>query len=557
MGNYSYYYLEKTWWPIDEQLASTLGTIFRACGIILALTLVLMYLKSKCSFNNNKNYPLVKRSKEDEVALLQDSPLVFRHAKTYYSDEAASLLVSDQSVDPRTQVWIYRKQSRKAEALQQLRHPNTVQLIECGTRWSKQPLPEIKSKEDVEAFLQDQVPTYRKQLLNFDIIAPLGEGAFGKVFKVCYKQDNYNESHCYYALKQIKFPCDSKEQQKVLREAESLKQLRHPNIVQLIECWCEQLSPEMQNRFGSLSSSPQSIESINALSSKKPSINTWMISSYEQNESTNPLSFTMSSHEENGSTSPASSIMSSHEENGSTSPASSIISSHEENGSTSSASSTMSSYEENGSTSSASTDQNYLFIVMELCDKTLKDWLQEAQHRTRNEITNIFYQLLDAVANIHSCNFIHRDLKPSNIFLLNGCVKVGDFGLVKHSEDISLSTSTISTDYFDMYMASELKLGKTYRATCKVDIFSLGLILLEMLCCSGTAHETSIILRNARKLVLPKGFGDKYPEEAQLIHSMLQEDPDCRPTAEEIKQHAIFRKSPPPGNNDEDRSNEH
>jgi serine/threonine protein kinase len=44
----------------------------------------------------------------------------------------------------------------------------------------------------------------------------------------------------------------------------------------------------------------------------------------------------------------------------------------------------------------------------------------------------IFYQIVDAMAYIHSKGIIHRDLKPENIlFNSNGDVKICDFGIAK------------------------------------------------------------------------------------------------------------------------------
>lgn len=38
---------------------------------------------------------------------------------------------------------------------------------------------------------------------------------------------------------------------------------------------------------------------------------------------------------------------------------------------------------------------------------------------------------MEALQHVHSKHIIHRDLKPANIFLCNGVVKLGDFGLAK------------------------------------------------------------------------------------------------------------------------------
>jgi serine/threonine protein kinase len=53
-----------------------------------------------------------------------------------------------------------------------------------------------------------------------------------------------------------------------------------------------------------------------------------------------------------------------------------------------------------------------------------------------------FLGLARAVAYLHDHGIVHRDLKPGNVFLENGMVKVGDYGL---SKSISTSQRTAQT----------------------------------------------------------------------------------------------------------------
>lgn len=97
---------------------------------------------------------------------------------------------------------------------------------------------------------------------------------------------------------------------------------------------------------------------------------------------------------------------------------------------------------------------------------------------------------------------IHRDLKPSNIFFApDGSVKIGDFGLVTAMAEEAYmlandghraGCSPILENHTDqvgtqLYMSPEQIEGKPYNY--KVDIYSLGLILFELLWPLSTQME--------------------------------------------------------------------
>jgi serine/threonine protein kinase len=84
---------------------------------------------------------------------------------------------------------------------------------------------------------------------------------------------------------------------------------------------------------------------------------------------------------------------------------------------------------------------------MELCDSSLDQYLQKRneEHQKRankheveyvnalkQEAYTLLQQIICGLEHLHQrCQLVHRDLKPHNIFLKDGQVKIGDFGLVK------------------------------------------------------------------------------------------------------------------------------
>jgi eukaryotic-like serine/threonine-protein kinase len=88
-----------------------------------------------------------------------------------------------------------------------------------------------------------------------------------------------------------------------------------------------------------------------------------------------------------------------------------------------------------------------------------------------------FLGLARAVGYLHDHGIVHRDLKPANVFLENGHVKVGDYGLCKSlgASQRSANTQSIGTVH---YMAPEISTGNYNK---QIDVYAAGVIFYEML----------------------------------------------------------------------------
>ncbi|XP_028994933.1 eukaryotic translation initiation factor 2-alpha kinase 3 [Betta splendens] len=198
----------------------------------------------------------------------------------------------------------------------------------------------------------------------------------------------------------------------------------------------------------------------------------------------------------------------------------------------------------------------YLYIQMQLCRKeNLKDWMAERylpDHREHNQCLDIFLQIAEAVDFLHSKGLMHRDLKPSNIFFtMDDVVKVGDFGLVTamdqeedDEETSALTPAPLLTRHTGqvgtkLYMSPEQLSGNSY--SHKVDIYSLGLILFELLYPFRTQMERVRTLTEVRKLLFPEVFSKNNVQELSMVRSMLSLSPSERPEAADITGTPLFQ----------------
>lgn len=214
------------------------------------------------------------------------------------------------------------------------------------------------------------------------------------------------------------------------------------------------------------------------------------------------------------------------------------------------------------SSSPTPVQKSYLYIQMQLCRReTLKDWLCAStnEHRSSEEIWDMFGQIVSAVEYVHDSGLMHRDLKPSNIFFsYDGVIKIGDFGLVTDltqeeveecSNDFNPFRKHTAQVGTTLYMSPEQMAGKPYGQ--KVDIFSLGMILFEMLYSFSTQMERVRTLMEIKKRIYPEDF-KVQSEEYKFVDWLVSFDPTLRPSATEIMSSKLlekFRAQHPPKSN--------
>ena len=102
------------------------------------------------------------------------------------------------------------------------------------------------------------------------------------------------------------------------------------------------------------------------------------------------------------------------------------------------------------------------------------------------ETISIITQVLQALDAAHRAGIIHRDIKPENIIIrADGLVKVLDFGIAKLDASQSASVDHLTTRTGVVigtaaYMSPEQARGQ--KVDHRTDIFSVGIVLYEMLC---------------------------------------------------------------------------
>lgn len=142
-----------------------------------------------------------------------------------------------------------------------------------------------------------------------------------------------------------------------------------------------------------------------------------------------------------------------------------------------------------------------------------------------------FTQICLALEHVHSHKILHRDIKSENIFLSDGRIKLGDFGISKLIED-SVAKTFIGTPY---YISPEIVQNLPY--SYKSDIWALGVVLYEM-CTLKYPFTGDSIAGLAIKIVKGKFqpiSAQMYSQNMKnLIQALLTVDCAKRPSIEQV-----------------------
>ncbi|KAF2752125.1 hypothetical protein M011DRAFT_498616 [Sporormia fimetaria CBS 119925] len=96
-------------------------------------------------------------------------------------------------------------------------------------------------------------------------------------------------------------------------------------------------------------------------------------------------------------------------------------------------------------------------------------------------VSSLTRQTLGGLAYLHREGILHRDLKADNILLdLDGTCKISDFGISKKTDNIYGNDITNSMQGSVFWMAPEVIRSQGQGYSAKVDIWSLGCVVLEM-----------------------------------------------------------------------------
>ena len=183
-------------------------------------------------------------------------------------------------------------------------------------------------------------------------------------------------------------------------------------------------------------------------------------------------------------------------------------------------------------------------MVLEYCDEGdlgsyMGSRMLSGKKIDEEVLFNFLLELTSALKYCHNKDIIHRDLKPPNIFIKNGSIKLGDFGLAKPVRE-EILVNEYERIGIIAYTAPE-RLGGDHKSSYSkpIVVWAVGVIMYEMCTLERMFNIRKVGYQKVVDNIMNANY-DKKPMEyihplfKYLIERTVLVDPSRRLTIDEL-----------------------
>uniref|UniRef100_A0A3Q3FYP6 Serine/threonine-protein kinase/endoribonuclease IRE1-like n=1 Tax=Labrus bergylta TaxID=56723 RepID=A0A3Q3FYP6_9LABR len=187
-------------------------------------------------------------------------------------------------------------------------------------------------------------------------------------------------------------------------------------------------------------------------------------------------------------------------------------------------------------------DEFFGYLGLQLCEYTLEEYINDNKEGGL-EMKKHISQFLESLLVLHCQNppILHRDIKPQNVFLVNGRVRLADFGICRRlpKGQTTYRTGAAGTKCWKAKETLEEDTDIPYKSNTDVQV--AGMLIYYILSgghhpfgdkackCENNIDEGKYTLDHVQDVVAK-----------DLIEWMINEEPRRRPKVEECLSHPFF-----------------
>ena len=173
-------------------------------------------------------------------------------------------------------------------------------------------------------------------------------------------------------------------------------------------------------------------------------------------------------------------------------------------------------------------------IILEFCNEG--DVESKLQKLTQDDGLKLWDQMAVGLKGMHERGIIHQDIKPANLFLHNGELKIGDFGIATTKEQAKMPGQKVIGTI--VYMSPERIFRQKEPYSEAVDLWAAGITFYKIFAkkhpfyteTDNEGGQLQILLHLLRFAQTAKSVieRDLDPKVAPIVHRLLQTNPFSR-----------------------------
>lgn len=182
----------------------------------------------------------------------------------------------------------------------------------------------------------------------------------------------------------------------------------------------------------------------------------------------------------------------------------------------------------------AGEENGFTYFVQEYVDgKNLKERMNESHSPlSSRDSATIIYQVASGLTAVHKLGIVHRDIHPGNLLLnTRGFVQIADFGLAfEEGRSDGSELTSMRQGFGQVSFVAPEQWNSARNATSSSDIYSLGCVWFFLITGLPLNRDPKTL-----QIIYPSNqFQMVNRADRKLLQSMLQMNPQQRPTAEQV-----------------------